>query len=251
MFSTLFSLFVLASGFANALPQFEQSSTLSSTFDPDAFTPGINIDPRCFANPSINVCPAKLESGNALVTATHVNINENTNAPKPSKNIIRAGWSWSPNLGTLTEESTIALFDFPSGMEGKQCRFQFVSDDGDRLDDVSNVYNIWTFKKWEPMPTTMTTYWNKPQRDQVVATFTTTLKENAAKRTTNAKYVHKFLFGPGGDSGSFPCPMGGKVAWEVASAVKTDASGRIMNIGGASGLGIEIIGVPAGWHMQQ
>lgn len=163
MFYTLFSLFVLVSGVTNALPQFDQSAW-SGSHDADVFTPGIIVDPRCAASPSNNVCPAKLQSGNALVTATHININEDMSVAKPSKNIIRAGWSLSQSLGALTEESTIALFDFPHGMESKQCRFQFVSDDGDRLDGISDVYNIWSFRKWGPKPTAMTTFWNKPQR---------------------------------------------------------------------------------------
>jgi hypothetical protein len=126
--------------------------------------------------------------------------------------------------------------------------FQLVSDSGDNAGGRPNIYNVWSFKPDSGMATDQATWFTKPERDVVVATFLLDEAE-AAATTDNEKFLHKFLFGPGEGSiePTFPCPAGGRLAYEVASAVKNQGVGGAMNVGGHSGLGIEIIGLESEW----
>ncbi|KAI5854976.1 hypothetical protein BZA05DRAFT_393158 [Tricharina praecox] len=215
------------------------------------FTPGLdNIPDNCIANPSFNACPARLPSGNALVTSLNVVINDVTGSVSKPPNIIFAGFSRAASGTGLSESSTLTIFDFPAGHTDKKCRFQLVSDAGDNTAGSPNIYNVWSFVPGSGEATESSTWSNKPARDQVVATFILNEADLAAT-TTNEKFLHKFVYGPGEGSTRveepFPCPAGGKIAYEVAGAIKAPSDGGPMNIGGQSGLGIEIIGLASKW----
>jgi len=115
---------------------------------------------------------------------------------------------------------------------------------------VPNIYNIWSFVPGSGEATENSVWWSKPVRDQVVVTVTLDDSDSAA-RTTNEKLWHKFIYGPGEGSkranAPFPCPASVKIGYEVAAAVKAPSIGGGMNIGGQSGLGIEIIGLKSKW----
>lgn len=94
----------------------------------------------------------------------------------------------------------------------------------------------------------------RPQRDEVVASFSTARSVYLSK---NLKTVHPFLFGPGESApvykdaedvpqDTFACPQG-RVVWEVAAAIRDFGTNETMTVGGASGLGVEVIGLPSGW----
>ena len=91
--------------------------------------PGIGVPKRCLndgeAVRSI-ICSAKLRSGNALVTARDVVVNEASGAGSKAPNVLSAGFFFQETR--IAEESTIANFDFPAGPEDKQCKCQFVTD---------------------------------------------------------------------------------------------------------------------------
>ncbi|KAA8895690.1 hypothetical protein FN846DRAFT_995892 [Sphaerosporella brunnea] len=85
------------------------------------------------------------------------------------------------------------------------------------------------------------------------------LERDASSRRALERAVAAALAGPpqkrnivcgarrGQQRRTFKCPPAGRVAFEVASAVKAECSGGGMNIGGQSGLGIEILGVESEW----
>jgi len=237
-------LFLASAVVAVPMPQASNSPALG-------FTPGLdNIPENCVANPSFNECPARLPSGNGLVTSLNVVINDVTGSvPKPF-NIIFAGFNRNGTGGGLSESSTLTIFDFPGGHTDKKCRLQLVSDAGDNTAGSPNVYNVWSLVPGTGEATEKSTWFDKPARGQVLATFILDDSDLAAT-TVNAKSLHKFVFGPGEGSKRrnepFPCPAGGKIAYEVASAVKAPSDGGPMSIGGQSGLGIEIIGLKSKW----
>ncbi|KAF8248810.1 hypothetical protein K440DRAFT_678476 [Wilcoxina mikolae CBS 423.85] len=227
------------------------------------FTPGLqgsrSIPPKCRAPPSwkSNHCPAFLRTGNTLVTARNIGLDELTGSIKTENNVLRVGWRFEDVHGRVFEESTLAIFDFPSGQERRQCKFQFITDGfldgGDASNIPASYFNVWSLKGLEPVGE-RSTWYNKPARDTVLATFTTDPKRESYK-TRNGKHVHGFVFGPGEKSSgidvrgpTFPCPSGGVRAYEVASAIKTNGrsnipGGDFININGNAGLGIEILGL--------
>ena len=160
------------------------------------------------------------------------------------------GFKPAPSSYGLSETSTLTIFDFPVGHTNRKCRFQFVSDAGDNMTGVPNIYNIWSFVPGSGEATKTSTWWNKPASDQVVVTVTLDDSDPVA-RTANEKLLHKFIYGPGEGSKSaitlFPCPAGGKIGYEVAVAVKPPSIGGGMNIGVQSGRWIEIIGLKSKW----
>jgi len=237
--------------FATVLFHASTALAIATAIPALGFTPGLDDIPTdCPAKPSVNVCPARLPSGNALVTSLNVVINDVTGFVSKPPNIISVGFKPARGGYGLSETSTLTIFDFPAGHTNKKCRFQFVSDAGDNTTGVPNIYNIWSFVPGSGEATKTSTWWNKPARDQVVATVTLDDSDPAA-RTANEKLLHKFIYGPGEGSKSantpFPCPAGGKIGYEVAAAVKAPSIGGGMNIGGQSGLGIEIIGLKSKW----
>jgi hypothetical protein len=123
--------------------------------------------------------------------------------------------------------------------------FQLVSDSGDNASGRPNIYNVWSL---DGEATKNTTWFTKPPRDVVLATFLLD-ESKRANTTSNEKFLNTFLFGPGEGSsdGTFACPSGGSLAYEVASAVRNLGVGGGMNIGGHSGLGIEIVGLESEW----
>jgi hypothetical protein len=216
------------------------------------FTPGLTIPSECRKNPIFNACPARLPSGNTLVTATNIVINDITGVKRKPPNILYAGFLRTAT-GALSESSTITVFDFPSNQTSRKCRFQLISDAGDNTAGRPDVYNIFAFKEGTGEATVNSTWFDKPERDFVIATFTLEWGKIVAK-TENEKFLHGFLFGPGGNSTavtlgeSFRCPEGGKVAFEVASAIRNEGFGGGMDIGGNSGLGIgEFFAYSSGW----
>ncbi|KAI5854969.1 hypothetical protein BZA05DRAFT_393108 [Tricharina praecox] len=264
LFTTLSSLLLLAVSAAASptpAPQFNHLLHSSTTGGLD-FVPGITIPPVCITTPiSIEsgiTCPGKLASGNTLVTARHIVVNGLTGASKKMSNVLSAGWFFESKENRTYEESTLSIFDFPGGHDGAQCRFQFItdgqSDGGDLVEAAVRIYNVWALQEHSGVVGEDSTYNNKPARTEVVAAFTTTFKDESYI-TENGKHVHSFVYGPGEKSlssqpaATFPCPKGGKVAYEVASAMKTSGKndGNNININGHSGLGIEIIGVKSAW----
>jgi len=216
-----------------------------------SFTPGLDDIPTdCTANPSVNICPVGLPSGNALVTSLNVVINDVTGFVSKPSNFIFVGFKPVPGGYGLSETYTLTIFDFPAGHTNKKCHFQFVSNTGDNTTGVPNIYNIWSFVPGSGEVTKNSTWWNKRARDQVVATVTLDNSDPAA-RTANEKLLYKFIYGPGEGSKSantpFPCAAGGKIGYEVVAAVKAPSIGGGMNIGRQSGLGIEIIGLKSKW----
>jgi len=237
--------------FASVLFHASTALAIATAIPALVFTPGLDDIPTdCTANPSVNICPAYLPSVNALVSSLNMVINDVTGFVSKRPNIIFVGFKLAPGGYGLSETSTLTIFDFPAGHTNKKCRFQFVSNAGDNTTDVPNIYNIWSFVPGSGEATKTSTWWNKPARDQVVATVTLD-DSNLAARTANEKLLHKFIYGQGEGSKSantpFPCPAGGKIRYEVAAAVKAPSIGRGMNIGGQSGLGIEIIGLMSKW----
>jgi len=259
-FITFCSLLVLATrAAATPTPQINHLLHSGTTGGLD-FVPGITIPSACITTPiskdSGITCPAKLASGNILVTARNIVVNELTGASKKSANVLSAGWLLKDNRPF--EESTLAIFDFPGGHEKAQCMFHFItdgeSDGGDLVQTAVRIYNVWTLQEHGGVVGEDSTFNNKPARKEVVAAFVTTFKDESYI-TENGKHVHAFVFGPGEKSASpqpaatFPCPKGGKVSYEVASAMKTSGklAGNAININGHSGLGIEIIGAKSAW----
>jgi hypothetical protein len=219
------------------------------------FIPGLTIPPSC-RTPSGSesiICPAKLSTGNALLTARNIAVNELTGASKLSANVLRVGWTFQDNRAI--EESTLAIFDFPRGQKNKQCKFQFVTDgerDGGDLSTIpAGYFNVWQLERQTGVVGEESTFFNKPARDTVLATFTTD-PNRESYTTRNGKHIHGFVFGPGevstgvDESPTFPCPPPGRIAFEVASAIKTSGKltrGNFININGHAGLGIEILGL--------
>lgn len=222
------------------------------------FTPGLKIPAVCHTTENRNECPAKLDSKWALLTSLSITLHEIDGGTKAAFNALRAGFSFNGQAGKghVIEESTITLFDFPSGQEKRECRFQFVSDEGDNVPgapDSPNIYNVWSLVPQSGVIGEGSTWWNKPSRDLVVATFTANqLREGVETTTSNDKYLHTFLFGPGYktpmNGKTFPCPAGGKLAYEVAAAIKSPVENGGINIGGHNSLGIEIIGLKSEWY---
>ena len=111
--------------------------------------PGISVPKQCLndgeAVRSI-ICSAKLRSGNALVTARNVVVNEASGASNKAPNVLSAGFSFQETH--IIEESTIANFDFPAGPEDKQCKCQFVTDGkndgrgGDQSSFAASYFNV-------------------------------------------------------------------------------------------------------------
>jgi hypothetical protein len=112
-----FTTFILSVSAAFALPTPQTTSA-----DTDlGFTPGLTIPTDCRTSPTLNICPARLPDGNALLTSTNIVLNDVKGTVTKYPNVLYAGFGQTAN-GSLSESSTITLFDFPSGQEGKQCR---------------------------------------------------------------------------------------------------------------------------------
>ena len=108
--------------------------------------------------PNLNVCPAMLRSGNALVTSRNAVLNELRGASKTFNN-LRSRYFEDPASKKLYEESTLALFDFPAGYEEQECRFQFVTDSGDNVSSPM-FHDVWSLAQtggWLSLDTTWTT----------------------------------------------------------------------------------------------
>jgi hypothetical protein len=216
---------------------------------------GLTIPEFCRKNPGALHCPGKLNSGNALLTAKNIMVTENKNSAT-LPNQLQVGWD-SNYAGKTTEESTIALFDFPAGMEGKQCRFQFISDPA--IDVVkfmpAGAFNVWKLGQPKVAWDQKITWDNKPQREVVLATFLT--DKELVNDSMNGKWQHKFYYGPGYRTqrysrvNTFDCPKAGKIAYEVASGIKMTGEeiegSKIIVRGERAGLGIEIIGLKSQW----
>ncbi|KAA8895680.1 hypothetical protein FN846DRAFT_968523 [Sphaerosporella brunnea] len=215
------------------------------------WTPGMAIPKVCKTSPTHNACPARLKSGNALVTARNVVLNSLLGANHESHNNFRSGWSHDDTYKRYVEETTLSLFDFPAGYQNKQCKFQFVTDGGD-LVPAPMLHMVWALVNGTGNLGLDTTYDSKPSRDKVVAMFAADEALARKHATANEKWMHQFVFGPGEGTpkrygnATFPCPPGGKVGYEVAS-IKALPVGGVINAGGNNGLGIEIIGVKSGW----
>lgn len=52
-------------------------------------TPGVEIHASCRETPTIDICPARLPNGNALLTATHVVIQTNPSEKPDGKHVTR------------------------------------------------------------------------------------------------------------------------------------------------------------------
>jgi hypothetical protein len=240
-------LLLAATAFAAPAPQ-TSSAPEWKTIE---WTPGMTIPSDCEKNPTFNSCPARLSSGNALVTSRNVVLNSLSGANHESNNNFRSGWTYDPTKKQYKEETTLSIFDFPQGYEKKECKFQFVTDGGD-LVPLPMVHMVWSLVNRTGDLTLDTTFYSKPTRDQVVALFVADEALARNHSTSNEKYLHQFVFGPGEGTpkghgnATFPCPPGGKVGYEVAS-IKALNVGGVINAGGNNGLGIEIIGVKSAW----
>jgi hypothetical protein len=251
-----FSTLLLAASTAFAAPTTRSThSDISYDLQGVLLTFDLTLPSGCATNPGQNFCPAKLPSGNALLTSRNIALHQTRGKGDGQNNAARAGWFFRPNDG-LIEETTLALFNFPSGHTDKQCRFQFVSDEGDDVRGAPlwpNVFNVWQLKPLTGVVGVDTTYFNKPTRDMVVATFSANQDragDSKVVKTEGGKYLHEFVYGPAqgtlSKNTTFPCPEGGRVAYEIAGAIKADGENPF-NIGGHDGLGIEIIGLKSAY----
>ncbi|KAI5812792.1 hypothetical protein BZA77DRAFT_323346 [Pyronema omphalodes] len=217
-------------------------------------TSSLTIPDFCRKAPGDLNCPAKLPSGNVLLTARYIMVTERPNSGTvPSE--FQVGWH-SNFAGSTTEEVTIALFDIPSSISGRRCRFQFISDPEN--DEVSRIpaaaFNIWKLGPSKVSWDQKVTWGNKPARQHVLAMFVT--DKELVNYSLNGKWLHKFYYGPGyrtrrvSVEDTFECPKPGMVAYEVASAIRMtgeESTSKIMVRGARSGLGIEVVGLKSGW----
>jgi hypothetical protein len=219
---------------------------------PLGFTPGIKIPSECFDDPSGNICPAQIPSGNLFVTSSNRVVNEK----KPNEDDNDRG----PNVLQVTVKqegeslfaiNTLATFAFPPNFQGKRCVFHFIHDEGDHK--PNDIYEVFELENQGANATDKTNWATKPARTRVIATFDT--RSETQIRYSTAKFSAPFLTGPGftpnillEGNRTFPCPSGGKVVFEIASQNRhTRGEDGGLNVGGNSGLGIEILGSPTPW----
>jgi hypothetical protein len=130
----------------------------------------MEIHASCRETPTIDICPARLPNGNALLTATHVVIQTNPSEKPDGKHVTRVGWSTTVNATNPKErefhgESTLSIFNFPLEMEKKRCRFHFISDAGDASSEgLQSAYSVWSLEAGFDTPIKNSTATNRPKR---------------------------------------------------------------------------------------
>ncbi|KAI5791578.1 hypothetical protein FPQ18DRAFT_390279 [Pyronema domesticum] len=205
------------------------------------FAPGLIIPSLCLKNFTPTLCPARLPSGNALLTSANTFLIPRGMVTKPN-NLFLCGASKEG-----IETSTTVLFSFPSGYSGRKCRFQLItSDDGPGSPTVGvDVFSLQPPTGGQGLKIFLTSdpkEIQKPERQAVVARFIVGGNDDAVL-VKKGKIINM-------NTGSsrvleFKCPEGGDLAFEVVAVGK-----GIVKVEGNTGLGIEVLGVKSGWWFQ-
>ncbi|RPB05503.1 hypothetical protein L873DRAFT_1797887 [Choiromyces venosus 120613-1] len=250
-FATLSALMALTSTASASAPGVSFSTLFARAPPALDFTPGIKVPTDCFDAPGGPECPAQLPSGNLLVTAKHLLLDE----AKPNEesslgsntlqvNIVNQGDKW-------LEQTTLSLFDFPTGYEDKRCIFHFIHQGGNTT--VSDLYSVWELEGNGTTVTEKTTWASRPKRVKVLGLFDT--KESEQVPYPTKKFGAPFLSGIGfrvpgtlflGSAVSFNCPKGGRITFEIANAVPKRGA-QALKVTGNLGLGIEVLDAPTPW----
>lgn len=215
---------------------------------PETFQPGLEVTPTCIANPSINHCPAKLPSGNALLTSWSYVVRSDNDKQPGDTTLFRVQFVTNSD-GEVIEDRTLSLFDMPPGHEDKQCRFKFIYNFGNAYPD--GEYNVWALDGDGADVTVDTTWDTKPEATEKLATFITGDKSkgdlNPDEDGDFAKMDGTFVENP-----TFPCPGPGKFAFETRGndPEKLNLVNNVnpLNLAGGDGLAIEILDVPSGYN---